>query len=237
MVAVGIEPANDLALSESCEVAGGAGGVLRVRTDLRPAANMNARGTRSSPTWPEHEESTIWSLAGRAAEADLVPLGITVDGLAYSVGVGLALGGADATGGDLRHERIEVVHEDRMESMSGALSVFQDEDRATLGQIPNGLSLVREEGRLGAEQALVPWSRRRVVTDADPGVEVECHGPIVALLPASGAPQPPTTGPTVHVSIARRQTLNSGGILPLALGIPMFLGALSLGLRLRRRAS
>ena len=45
----------------------------------------------------------------------------------------------------------------------------------------NGLSLVREEGRLGAEQALVPWSRRRVVADADPGVEVECHGPIVAL--------------------------------------------------------
>jgi hypothetical protein len=62
-------------------------------------------------------------------------------------------------------------------------------------------------------------------------------GVYVAVLPASGAPRPPTTGPTVHVSIARRQTLNSGGILPLALGIPVFLGALSLGLRLRRRTS
>ena len=57
------------------------------------------------------------------------------------------------------------------------------------------------------------------------------------VLPASGAPRPPTTGPTVHVSIARRQTLNSGGILPLALGIPSLLGALTLGLRFRRRAS
>jgi hypothetical protein len=125
--------------------------------------------------------------AGRVAEADLVPVGVAIDGLAYSVGVSLALGGADVTGGDLRHERIEVVHEDRMQRMSGALGVFQDEDRATLGQVPNGLSLVREEGRLGAEQALLPWSRRRVVADADPGVEVECHGadrsPVRGMLP------------------------------------------------------
>ena len=62
-------------------------------------------------------------------------------------------------------------------------------------------------------------------------------GVYIAVLPASGAPRPPTTGPTVHVSIARRQTLNSGGILPLALGIPSLLGALTLGLRFRRRAS
>src|SRR3989442_1008876 len=62
-------------------------------------------------------------------------------------------------------------------------------------------------------------------------------GVYIAVLPASGAPRAPTTGPTVHVSIARRQTLNSGGILPLALGIPSLLGALTLGLRFRRRAS
>ena len=59
----------------------------------------------------------------------------------------------------------------------------------------------------------------------------------VAVLPQSGEPRPPATGPTVHVSIARRTTLNSGGILPLALGIPALLAALSVGLRLRRRAS
>ncbi len=61
-------------------------------------------------------------------------------------------------------------------------------------------------------------------------------GVFVAVLPQNGEPRPPATGPTVHVSIARRKTLNSGGILPLALGIPALLAALSLGLRLRRRA-
>ena len=62
-------------------------------------------------------------------------------------------------------------------------------------------------------------------------------GVFVAVLPQNGEPRPPATGPTVHVSIARRKTLNSGGILPLALGIPALLAALSLGLRLRRRTS
>lgn len=59
----------------------------------------------------------------------------------------------------------------------------------------------------------------------------------VAVLPQNGESSPPATGPTVHVSIARRRTLNSGGILPLALGIPALLAALSVGLRMRRRAS
>jgi hypothetical protein len=60
-------------------------------------------------------------------------------------------------------------------------------------------------------------------------------GVYVAVLPASGSSRPPTTGPALHVSIARRQTLNSGGILPLALGIPGALGLLALGLRVHRR--
>jgi hypothetical protein len=61
-------------------------------------------------------------------------------------------------------------------------------------------------------------------------------GVYVAVLPRSGAPQPPTTSPTVRISIAERKTLNSGGILPLALGMPAFLGLLALGVRLRRRS-
>lgn len=44
-------------------------------------------------------------------------------------------------------------------------------------------------------------------------------GVFVAVLSKSGAVRP-VASPTVQVSIARRQTLNSGGILPLALGIP-----------------
>ena len=46
--------------------------------------------------------------------------------------------------------------------------------------------------------------------------------------------RPPTTGPAVTVAITQRRTLNSGGILPLALGIPALLGLLTLGFRLRR---
>ena len=61
-------------------------------------------------------------------------------------------------------------------------------------------------------------------------------GVFIAVLPRNGEPKPPATGPIVHVSIARRKTLNSGGILPLALGIPALLAALSVGLRVRRRA-
>jgi hypothetical protein len=60
-------------------------------------------------------------------------------------------------------------------------------------------------------------------------------GVYVAVLPQSGVPRPPTTGPTLHVSVAHRQTLNSGGILPLALGIPGLLGLLAVGLRVRRQ--
>jgi hypothetical protein len=59
-------------------------------------------------------------------------------------------------------------------------------------------------------------------------------GVYVAVLGASGRP---VTGPAVHVAIAERKTLNSGGVLPLALGIPALLAALALAIRARRRAS
>jgi hypothetical protein len=61
-------------------------------------------------------------------------------------------------------------------------------------------------------------------------------GIYVAVLPRSGAPVPPVTGATVRVHIKDRQTLNSGGILPLALGIPAALGLLVVTVRLRRRS-
>jgi len=68
-------------------------------------------------------------------------------------------------------------------------------------------------------------------------VNAGSFGVYVAVLPQSGAAVPPTTGPTVRVSVAHRNTLNSGGILPLALGIPAVLCVLLLGLRARRRRS
>lgn len=57
----------------------------------------------------------------------------------------------------------------------------------------------------------------------------------VAVLPQAGVTQPPTTGGTVQLVVAGRKTLNSGGILPLALGIPALLGLLAGGMRVTRR--
>jgi hypothetical protein len=56
----------------------------------------------------------------------------------------------------------------------------------------------------------------------------------VAVLPKNGGAGPPTAGPTVHLAVAERRTLNSGGILPLALGVPGLLAALWLALKFRR---
>ena len=59
-------------------------------------------------------------------------------------------------------------------------------------------------------------------------------GVYVAVLPGSGAPVPPTTGATLRIAIADRRTLNSGGIVPLALAVPALLGLVVLLARLRR---
>lgn len=60
-------------------------------------------------------------------------------------------------------------------------------------------------------------------------------GIYVAVLPDDGAPVMAVTGPTIRLDVAERKTLNAGGILPLVLGIPAAIGALALGVRLRRR--
>jgi hypothetical protein len=62
-------------------------------------------------------------------------------------------------------------------------------------------------------------------------------GIYVAVLPRSGAPVPPATGPTVRAEIADRKTLNSGGILPLALGIPGAIALVAFSVRSSRRPS
>lgn len=57
----------------------------------------------------------------------------------------------------------------------------------------------------------------------------------VAVLPQSNPSRAPATSPTVRITVAERKTLNSGGILPLALGIPAFVGLLAGGIRVARR--
>jgi hypothetical protein len=56
----------------------------------------------------------------------------------------------------------------------------------------------------------------------------------VAVVPQSGPSRQPVTGRTVQLDVAGRRTLNSGGILPLALGIPALLGLMTAGIRLKR---
>jgi hypothetical protein len=56
----------------------------------------------------------------------------------------------------------------------------------------------------------------------------------VAVLPRHGAGAIDISSP-LRLEVRERRTLNSGGVVPLALGFPAVLAALSLGMRLRRR--
>jgi hypothetical protein len=58
----------------------------------------------------------------------------------------------------------------------------------------------------------------------------------VAVLPQAGSSGPAVTAPVIQVTVAARRTLNSGGILPLALGLPFALALLAGTVRLRRRS-
>ncbi|MFG1625230.1 hypothetical protein [Kribbella sp. NPDC049227] len=55
----------------------------------------------------------------------------------------------------------------------------------------------------------------------------------VVLIPQSGAL---VAGPPVHITVSPRQTLDTGGALPVAIAVPALLGAAALIGRLRRAA-
>ena len=57
----------------------------------------------------------------------------------------------------------------------------------------------------------------------------------VTVLPQDDAGSPPTTGTAVRFEVAERDTLNAGGILPLALGVPAALALLAAALHVTRR--
>lgn len=56
----------------------------------------------------------------------------------------------------------------------------------------------------------------------------------VAVLPRRPGAAPLTTGRAIHLAVAKRTTIDAGGIFPLALGIPALLALLLAGVRLRR---
>jgi hypothetical protein len=60
-------------------------------------------------------------------------------------------------------------------------------------------------------------------------------GAYIAVLPRAGSAVEPTAGPVVRVQIAEQRTIDAGGILPLALGVPALLGGLAVLVRRLRR--
>jgi len=80
----------------------------------------------------------------------------------------------------------------------------------------------------------LPPGRSATITWRLQAVSAGTFDVYVAVLPHSAIARPPTTGPAVRVAVADRRTLNSGGILPLALGVPALLGLFALAVRLRR---
>jgi hypothetical protein len=65
-------------------------------------------------------------------------------------------------------------------------------------------------------------------------VNTGSFGVYVAVL-SEGSASPPATGPTLELTVAERETLGSGGILPLVVGVPALLTLLAVALRLRSR--
>lgn len=57
----------------------------------------------------------------------------------------------------------------------------------------------------------------------------------VAVLPRDASSSAPATSPVVRFTVTSRRTLNAGGIVPLAAGIPALLALLALGVRIKRR--
>lgn len=81
---------------------------------------------------------------------------------------------------------------------------------------------------LGAGTSKTVFWRLKAVSSGTFGV-------YVAVLRRSGDAHPPIATPLVAVDVAGRTTLNAGGIVPVALGVPLVLALLTIVLRLRGR--
>jgi hypothetical protein len=77
----------------------------------------------------------------------------------------------------------------------------------------------------GASRAIA-WNVQ-AVNDGQFGVSFE-------VLPQTGTGAP-AIGPAVRLDVAQRDTLDAGGILPLALGVPALLGLLTIAVHVARR--
>jgi hypothetical protein len=81
----------------------------------------------------------------------------------------------------------------------------------------------------------IPAGASRNVTWTIHAVNAGSLAAYVAVLPQNRPTAAPVTGPPIRIAVADRKTINSGGVLPLALGVPVAVGALAFGVRAVRR--
>jgi hypothetical protein len=81
----------------------------------------------------------------------------------------------------------------------------------------------------------IPAGGSATITFSGQAVNHGNLGLYVAVLDRKGSPRRPATAPTIRLDVSARRTLNAGGIVPLAAGVPAFLALLTLGISLSRR--
>lgn len=81
----------------------------------------------------------------------------------------------------------------------------------------------------------IPAGGSRTITWTVKAVNGGSLAAYVAVLPENRPAQPPTMSPTIQIVVAERRTLNAGGVVPLAVGIPALVGLLAGSVRLARR--
>jgi hypothetical protein len=81
----------------------------------------------------------------------------------------------------------------------------------------------------------IPAGGSATITFSGQAVNSGSLGLYVAVLDRKGSPRPPAMTPAIRMDVSARRTLNAGGVAPLAVGIPGFLGLLTLGVSLSRR--
>ena len=65
-------------------------------------------------------------------------------------------------------------------------------------------------------------------------VNVGSFAAYITVLDQDGRPQTPATGAVVRVEVAKRKGFDSKGVVPLALGMPLLIGVLAVGVRMLR---
>jgi hypothetical protein len=164
--------------------------------------------------------------------------------LALCAFVALALAAPAGAAVSIRNDRVAI--ETRLGHKFAFHSTIENNGVAPARDLVAHLNVVDLSGHTYVDPEDWSSQRTRYLHTIPPGdsttltwpmnaVNAGAVGIYVAVLPRSGAPVPPATGPTIRVRIEDRKTLNSGGIVPLALGIPGALGLLALGVRLSRR--